>query len=156
MTKKLSDCQITFPLRSKNLKLNPSKLCVDLQMIHFKSAAEFLPTTKNMLKFIEPEHIAYCLFTSGTTGTPKGVLISHKSILQRLSWASTIHQYTKDDNFLFKTPRLFDVSIWELLMPFLVGARLHVINENDHLSPRVIKGAANRKYFNHSFLFQHY
>lgn len=59
-------------------------------------------------------HVAYVLYTSGTTGKPKGCLIEDQSLITKLL---TLHQnfpFTESDNYLFSTNYSFDVSITEI------------------------------------------
>ncbi|HEX2573275.1 MAG TPA: amino acid adenylation domain-containing protein [Polyangia bacterium] len=67
---------------------------------------------------------AYVLFTSGSTGTPKGVVIPHRGITNHVLWMQSTFPLSEQDRVLHFTPATFDVSIWELLGPLAVGARL--------------------------------
>ncbi len=68
-----------------------------------------------------PEQAAYLLYTSGSTGWPKGVVVSHRSLANRLLFQAA--QLAPSDSFLQKTPISFDVSLVELLVPLLAGGR---------------------------------
>src|SRR4029453_2667582 len=57
------------------------------------------------------ENVAYVIQTSGLTGRPKGVMIPHKGICNRLRWMQDTYRLTKDDAVLQKTPFTFDVSV---------------------------------------------
>lgn len=67
-------------------------------------------------------HLAYLLYTSGSTGQPKGVETSHAALLNRLSWMQAEYEIGAGDRVLQKTPYTFDVSVWELLWPLMAGA----------------------------------
>ena len=69
---------------------------------------------------------AYVIFTSGSTGRPKGVAVSHRSVVNQVSWLAERYAVSGSDVVLFKTPVTFDVSVWELFVPLAVGARLVV------------------------------
>ena len=69
---------------------------------------------------------AYIIYTSGSTGRPKGVLIDHAALFNRLSWAQQYFALAPADTLLQKTHFCFDVSVWELFWPLMVGARLVV------------------------------
>jgi amino acid adenylation domain-containing protein len=84
---------------------------------------------------------AYILFTSGSTGVPKGVQVRQEALLNRLLWAQRAIPLTADDVVLQKTPATFDVSIWELLWPLVAGARVHFLAPGDHVDPGVIVDA---------------
>jgi len=84
---------------------------------------------------LTPDHAAYTIFTSGSTGKPKGVTVSHRAIINRLDWMQRLYQLTPTDVVLQKTPITFDVSVWELLWPFVVGARLVIAEPGRHGDP---------------------
>jgi amino acid adenylation domain-containing protein len=71
-----------------------------------------------------PADLAYVIYTSGSTGQPKGVMNSHAGIVNRLGWMQDAYRLNSEDRVLQKTPYSFDVSVWELFWPLLVGARL--------------------------------
>src|SRR5690606_19856207 len=81
---------------------------------------------------------AYVLFTSGSTGEPKGVVVSHRAIVNRLLWMKTHYALTPDQCFLQKTPYTFDVSVWELFLPMLCGAPLVVAEPGLHRDPHAL------------------
>jgi amino acid adenylation domain-containing protein len=74
----------------------------------------------------EPDDPAYIIHTSGSTGAPKGVLVTHGGLVNRLDWMAAECGLTADDVVLQKTAFGFDVAVWELLWPLAFGARLHV------------------------------
>ena len=65
---------------------------------------------------------AYILYTSGTTGNPKGVENTHAGILNRILWMKEQLKFTANDRILQKTSISFDVSVWELILPHVIGA----------------------------------
>ena len=68
------------------------------------------------------EHLAYIIFTSGSTGEPKGVMVPHAGICNRLLWMQRAYALDAADRVLQKTPFSFDVSVWEFFWPLQVGA----------------------------------
>lgn len=83
----------------------------------------------------QPHHLAYILYTSGTTGKPKGVAIPHRGIVNRLDWMQRAYPLTEADVVLQKTPYCFDVSVWELFWAHQVGAKLIMAKPNGHQDP---------------------
>ncbi|HWO18845.1 MAG TPA: amino acid adenylation domain-containing protein [Kofleriaceae bacterium] len=79
-----------------------------------------------------PADLAYVLFTSGSTGQPKGVMISHGAIDNRLQWMQAEYELTPADRVMQKTPYTFDVSVWEFFWPLSVGACLVVAEPERH------------------------
>ncbi|MCK0438393.1 amino acid adenylation domain-containing protein [Gordonia alkaliphila] len=80
----------------------------------------------------------YTLFTSGSTGTPKGVTVSHEAVLNRLVWMRDDYGLAADARFLQKTPYTFDVSVWELFLPLLIGAPLVIARPDGHRDPQYL------------------
>jgi amino acid adenylation domain-containing protein len=84
---------------------------------------------------VYPDSAAYLFFTSGSTGLPKGVVGHHAGLLNRLVWMRDGQRVDAGDRFLHKTPITFDVSLWELLGPLVVGARLVLARPAGHRDP---------------------
>ncbi|MFF0544460.1 non-ribosomal peptide synthase/polyketide synthase [Nocardia thailandica] len=82
---------------------------------------------------LHPDHPAYALFTSGSTGLPKGVLVPHRALVNELCWLRGEYGFTAADRFLQRATLTFDVSIWELLGPALYGATLVLLRPGGHL-----------------------
>uniref|UniRef100_V9IDN0 Mycosubtilin synthase subunit C n=1 Tax=Apis cerana TaxID=7461 RepID=V9IDN0_APICE len=76
----------------------------------------------------DPESTAIVLYTSGSTGIPKGVLLPHATILNRLEWQWQELPYAKDEkNCIFKTSLTFVDSVSEIWGPLLQGRTLVVV-----------------------------
>ncbi|HYN21160.1 MAG TPA: amino acid adenylation domain-containing protein, partial [Thermoanaerobaculia bacterium] len=76
------------------------------------------------------EAAAYLLFTSGSTGEPKGALVTHRGLLNHL--LSKVHglNLAPSDRVAQTAPQSFDISIWQLLAPLLAGARVEVVPDS--------------------------
>ena len=99
------------------------------------AASGFAPETVDR---IMPSAPAYMLYTSGSTGVPKGAVIQHQAILNRLMWMQAEYRLVKGDHVLQKTPYSFDVSIWEFFWPLMFGATLVVAKPEGHKNPEYI------------------
>lgn len=88
---------------------------------------------------ITEDQLAYCIYTSGTTGQPKGVLNAHSGLTNRLFWMRDDLAITEDSVLFHKTPYVFDVSVWELTMPFIVGCTLVIARPDGHLDPEYLQ-----------------
>jgi non-ribosomal peptide synthetase component F len=62
----------------------------------------------------KPNDLAYVIYTSGSSGKPKGVMVEHRSVVNRLHWMQHRYPIGEGDTILQKTPYYFDVSVWEL------------------------------------------
>ncbi|MEA2691342.1 MAG: hypothetical protein QOJ16_729, partial [Acidobacteriota bacterium] len=89
---------------------------------------------------VDPEGLAYVIYTSGSTGRPKGAMNTHRGIVNRLLWMQEAFGLSAADRVLQKTPISFDVSVWELFWPLLVGARLVLARPGGHQDPEYLAG----------------
>ncbi|MZG02114.1 non-ribosomal peptide synthetase/MFS transporter [Streptomyces sp. SID5614] len=80
----------------------------------------------------EADDLAYMIYTSGSTGRPKGVPNTHRAIVNRLLWMARRYEVGAGDTVLQKTPTGFDVSVWELFLPLITGARLVLAQPGGH------------------------
>ncbi|MDP3561433.1 MAG: amino acid adenylation domain-containing protein [Legionellaceae bacterium] len=87
---------------------------------------------KNLSLITNPHDLAYVIYTSGTTGKPKGVMIAHSGIVNRLHWMQQQYPLNECDVVLHKTPYHFDVSVWELLWAHQYGAKLVIAKPQGH------------------------
>ncbi|MFF5986086.1 amino acid adenylation domain-containing protein [Prauserella flavalba] len=83
----------------------------------------------------KPDQPAYLIYTSGSTGRPKGVVVTHRAIVNRLSWMQGHYGLAADDRVLQKTPSSFDVSVWEFFWPLLEGAAVVLARPDGHRDP---------------------
>jgi D-alanine--poly(phosphoribitol) ligase, subunit 1 len=81
-------------------------------------------------KFVKDEENYYIIFTSGTTGKPKGVQISHKNLLSFVNWELADYNLPENPSFLAQAPYSFDLSVMSLY-PALVSAGKLVILPHD-------------------------
>jgi len=81
---------------------------------------------------------AYLIYTSGSTGNPKGVICTHKGLLNRLDWMQSEYTLDTNDVVFQKTPYSFDVSLWEFVWPLISGAQLVVAKPGGHQDPSYI------------------
>ena len=81
------------------------------------------------------EHIAYIIFTSGTTGRPKGVQISLGAITHHLAAFQEIYRFTPQDRISLAFELTFDPSILNMFMTWNAGASLHVVPDPQLINP---------------------
>ncbi|MEO8103377.1 MAG: amino acid adenylation domain-containing protein, partial [Betaproteobacteria bacterium] len=90
--------------------------------------------------------IAYVLFTSGSTGIPKGVMIPHKAIIDYIEWCVEVYALTDDDVVANHAPLYFDNSTFDLYCAFKTGATLHLVHEElNVVLPRLVNWLSDRK-----------
>jgi len=88
--------------------------------------------------------LLYCLYTSGTTGRPKGVMIEHQGLINRVLWMQNRYSLNDQDTILQKTTYTFDVSVWEILWWSFVGAKVVMLEPEGEKDPHVISQAIEK------------
>lgn len=73
---------------------------------------------------VSSSDLAYILHTSGSTGVPKGVMITHGNVRSFIDWCSTIWKVENDDRVSSDTPLHFDPSVFEIFMAIKHGATI--------------------------------
>ncbi|MGW4020934.1 amino acid adenylation domain-containing protein [Streptomyces sp. NPDC005009] len=92
-----------------------------------------------------PDHVAYVIFTSGSTGGPKGVQVSHRSIMNRIEWGLEHFGVTAEDRVLFSTAPSFDASVPEMFAPVQVGAAVVIARPDGRRDPAYLAELIQRE-----------
>lgn len=71
--------------------------------------------------------LLYVLFTSGSTGIPKGVTITHRSVIDHIDWVIETFHITENDSFGNQVPFYFDMSILDIYSTIKSGATTYII-----------------------------
>ncbi len=83
-----------------------------------------LERQKKLMKLVDGASIAYIMFTSGSTGVPKGVAITHQNLLHFITWGQSCFGITERDNFANLSPMYFDNSVFDFYVGLFSGASL--------------------------------
>lgn len=78
---------------------------------------------------VKPSNLAYIIYTSGSTGNPKGVSITHCSLVNNLEWHANQLKLV-EARILQRASSSFDASIWEIALPLLYGHTLVILPDN--------------------------
>lgn len=85
-----------------------------------------------------PKELAYILYTSGSTGNPKGVMYSHKGALSFVNWCSETFELSEQDIFSSHAPFHFDLSIFDLYVSLKHGGSIILIGEEIGKQPMIL------------------
>lgn len=98
----------------------------DLTKIHLDSDWQTIAAydIHNLDIQLSPETPAYLIYTSGATGTPKGVVVPHRALANQLRWLKGEFPLSRPDRVLQRTTLSFDAATGEIFLPLLTGARL--------------------------------
>lgn len=129
----ISNSNSSMILTSNNLKkkvLNYSNVyCIDL------STSEIYNNTyKNISKSSTSEDVAYIMYTSGSTGEPKGVMVSNKNVVRLIKNTNFIH-FKNQEHILQTGSIVFDACTFEIWGALLNGFELYIIKKQDLLDP---------------------
>src|SRR5688500_15210624 len=72
------------------------------------------------------DHLAYVIYTSGSAGRPKGVEVTHGSLVNLVAWHRRAFAITPDDRAHFYASPAFDASVWETWPYLAAGASIHL------------------------------
>ncbi|OEH82492.1 D-alanine--poly(phosphoribitol) ligase subunit DltA [Enterococcus rivorum] len=102
-------------------KLEREATVIDMSTLAMivKQADEELP-----LQPVVADETYYIIFTSGTTGVPKGVQISHNNLLSFVNWELTDFGITEGMRFLSQAPYSFDLSVMDVYPALVSGGSL--------------------------------
>jgi len=85
-------------------------------------------TTHKPINLSNPNHLAYVLFTSGTTGRPKGVALPHRSALGLVEWIRRTFSAQELSGVLASTSIGFDMSVFEILGTLALGGCMILVD----------------------------
>jgi len=139
----ISDAEISILLTQEKWHnhLRPTTaqvICLDTNIPVVTTATSDNPTVS-----ITPEHHAYMMYTSGSTGQPKGVNIIHRGVVRLVKNTNYIH-LTTEDIFLQLAPISFDAATFEIWGCLLNGGKLVVMPPHQPSLAEI--GAAVRQY----------
>ena len=84
---------------------------------------------------IAPNQLCYVIFTSGTTGTPKGVMVSHANVVRLFPVLAEQLQFSPDDVWTLFHSYAFGFSAWEIFGALLTGGRLVIVPDDIRANP---------------------
>jgi amino acid adenylation domain-containing protein len=88
--------------------------------------------------------LAYVLYTSGSTGEPKGVMVEHHSVVSFSRHIAQAYQLGPGTKLLAFAPPSFDVSVFELWAGLAAGATIVLAGEQERLSADALQGLMER------------
>ncbi|WP_344097942.1 amino acid adenylation domain-containing protein, partial [Streptomyces stramineus] len=94
---------------------------------------------------VHPDNTAYLVYTSGSTGEPKGVLGPHRGAVNRVDWMAATHPFAPGDVAVARTAPGFVDAVWELFGPLLAGVPLLLLPADDARDPALLTDALERE-----------
>jgi tyrocidine synthetase III len=132
----------SYPLNRISYMLKDSRttlLLVQKQLLHLVDFSDtvveigandsFEPDDPDVDSFYHAGALAYIMYTSGSTGNPKGVMVEHRSVIRLVKNTNYI-QCDKNDRILQTGAPVFDATTFEIWMALLNGLQLFLVNED--------------------------
>lgn len=79
--------------------------------------------------------LAYLLYTSGSTGAPKGVMVTHRNVFTFIDWCATEFRLTPEDRVTSAAPIHFDLSTFDIYVTLQAGATIVLVPEGLSIFP---------------------
>jgi non-ribosomal peptide synthetase component F len=149
----LQDSQIRIVLTQERFKNKISSLFIeDVKVVALdkqwpeisKTVAALKAKRIELRKEVKAHNLSYLIYTSGSSGKPKGVLVEHRALVNRLHWMQKQYRLTQDDVVLQKTPYSFDVSVWEFFWPMMTGASIVFAVPDGHKDVEYLENLINQ------------
>ena len=95
--------------------------------VHFEKLGA-LPKQRKAGQQASSDDLAYILYTSGSTGHPKGVGVEHRNVINLIFCLRTLVQDEDLRGVLFSTSLNFDISVYEIFLPLVFGGRMIIVD----------------------------
>lgn len=107
-----------------------SSLAFDGEIFKFEELVKTDPDEAKLSEIREKQvdtDLVYALYTSGSTGIPKGAVISHKSVISYINWVTKEFNIDESTSFANQTPFYFSMSVTDIYSTLKCGASLYII-----------------------------
>lgn len=105
---------------------------IDISTFNLDSASNIA------LPVVDDEALCYIMYTSGSTGEPKGVMVRHRTVVNYLWWMQNAFGLAQHDVVLNQSTFSFDVSVWEIFWPLITGASCALIADESKYDPHQV------------------
>jgi amino acid adenylation domain-containing protein/non-ribosomal peptide synthase protein (TIGR01720 family) len=102
-------------------------ICLDINQF----GDEF--SNQNFTNTIDKDNLAYVIYTSGSTGKPKGTLLTHRGLINYLTWAIEAYRVSEGEGSPVQSSIGFDATITSLYTPLLVGKKVVLLPEEQEI-----------------------
>jgi amino acid adenylation domain-containing protein len=141
----LARAEARFTLTDSDSKSHLPEGSSQLLLLDRQSAVMEERESDDTTELPKPTDLAYVIFTSGTTGNPKGVAITHGALLNVVTDVAQRVSFHEDASWLAITTVSFDIAAMELLLPLCYGGKVILASEEQARVGRILAGIIHRK-----------
>ncbi len=103
------------------------------KMLFIQDYRWICPVKENVDITYDESSLAYILYTSGTTGKPKGVMVTNANLVNYVTWAKSEYGNGVRQNYPLFTSVSFDLTVTSMFMPLVTGGKIVSFKGNDHV-----------------------
>jgi D-alanine--poly(phosphoribitol) ligase subunit 1 len=142
LRKILSTCRPSLLLAESDLIHRLAEVAADLS-IELVDKNSLITGAGNSDDLTETQSVtgsnaAYIMFTSGSTGFPKGAVMTHANVLNLIAWSQETFSITVDDTLTNVNPLYFDNSVFDFYAALFTGARLLPVSKEETSDPKLL------------------
>ena len=129
----IEDAQLKILLTSQHMAealsgLGARVICLDDILEEVDEQSE-----ENIDSGVMPENLAYVIYTSGSTGRPKGTMITHRGLVNYLSWCMKAYKVSEGQGAPVHSSIGFDLTVTSLFSPLMVGRSAVLLREEESI-----------------------
>ncbi len=106
------------------------------EKINIKNKSLYTANNSNLPRKNRPQDLFYTIYTSGTTGRPKGGLLTHRNLVNYVTWFSRAAQLTDKDKTILTSSYAFDLGYSIFLGSLATGGELHIVSREIYFNAK--------------------
>ena len=134
-----SQCRLVLTIDKFGIALTEALGEIDVdrrpQVIHLERLLQQRKAEENLPLRSAPGNLAYVMFTSGSTGVPKGAMVEQVGMVNHIYAKMRDLDLSKEDRVAQNGPPCFDIVVWQCLAALLVGGSVQIFGDEIALDP---------------------